>query len=93
MDARLERRGLRRVLLRALNKNQLILLGKIAKNSTRTITSVLNSASSELNIPVSTLKLNGRILKGLDLITFEISKPVSLTRAGKEILKIMGDAG
>ncbi len=92
MGARLESRGLRRVLLRALNKNQLILLNKIAKNSTKTVTSVLNSASSESNIPVSTLKLNCRILKGLGLIAFETSKPVELTPTGKTVLKIVGDA-
>lgn len=93
MDKRLDRRsGLRRVLLRALNKNQLILLNKIAKNSTKTVTSMSNSVSSESNIPVSTLKLNCRILKELGLIAFEISKPVSLTRTGKEILKIVGES-
>ena len=87
------RSSLRRVLLRAINKNQLILLDKISKNSTRTVTSISNSLSSELSIPISTLKLNCRILKNLDLIDFETSKPVSLTQAGKAILKIVGDSG
>ncbi|MBI4177720.1 MAG: hypothetical protein HY516_05150 [Candidatus Aenigmarchaeota archaeon] len=86
------RSGIRKVLLRALNKNQIILLNSIARNSTKTITSISNSLSSELNIPVSTLKLNCRILKQLDLIAFETTKPVSLTQTGKIVLNIMGEA-
>ncbi|MBI4168086.1 MAG: hypothetical protein HY515_03955 [Candidatus Aenigmarchaeota archaeon] len=86
------RSGIRKVLLRALNKNQFILLNKIADNSTKTITAISNSLSSELNIPVSTLKLNCRILKDLNLIKFETSKPVSLTPAGRAIVNIMGEA-
>ena len=84
--------GIKKVLLRALNKNQLILLSKIAKNSTKTITSISNSLSSELDIPVSTLKLNCKILKDLDLIAFETSKPVELTETGKIVLNIVGEA-
>ena len=86
------RSGIKRVLLRALNKNQIILLNKISKNSTRTITSISSLVSSEFDIPVSTVKLNCRILKNLDLIDFETSKPVSLTQAGKAVLKILGEA-
>ncbi len=84
------RSSIRKVLLRAINKNQHILLDRIAKNSTKTITSISNSLSSELDIPVSTLKLNCRILKELDLIKFETANPVELTSAGKEVLKILG---
>ena len=84
--------GIKKVLLRALNKNQLILLSKIAKNSTKTITSISNSLSSELDIPVSTLKLNCKILKDLDLIAFETSKQVELTETGKIVLNIVGEA-
>ncbi len=85
------RSSIRKVLLRALNKNQIILLSNISRNSTKTVTAVTNSVSSEFGIPVSTVKLNCKILKKLDLIAFENSKPVSLTEAGKEILKLIGE--
>ena len=83
--------SLRNVLLKALTKNQILLLNEIEQNSTKTITSLSNKLSNKLNIPLSTLKLNSRNLKKLGLIDFEVSDPVELTKMGKLVVKILGD--
>ena len=81
--------SLKKVILKALTENQILLLHEINSNSTKTVTTLVNELSSKLKIPISTLKLNSRILKKLDLIEFEISQPVELTDTGKLILTIL----
>jgi hypothetical protein len=60
---------LRRLLLRTLNDNQLLILKRISSNR-RSLTSILKSLSNETGIPLSTLKLNARILRELNLISY-----------------------
>jgi len=75
-------------LLRALNKNQILILSEIENNSSETITSLLTKLSKKSKIPLSTLKLNAKILRELGLITFGNS--VKLTDFGKFIVQIIG---
>ena len=43
-------------------------------------------------MPLSTLKLNAKLLKELDLVSCENSKPLRLTAAGILVLKIIDSA-
>ncbi len=60
---------LRRLLLRTLNDNQLLILGRVAAND-RPLTGLLIKLSEETGVPLSTLKLNARILRELNLISY-----------------------
>ncbi|MEM1545115.1 MAG: transketolase [Candidatus Methanomethylicia archaeon] len=78
--------------MKALNRNQILLLSKINENSESTITSLLTKLSNELDIPLSTLKFNAKILKSLNLIEFkqnDKARIVCLSEAGKFILNIV----
>ena len=82
---------LNKLVLKALTKNQILLLKEIEKNFTKTITSLANKLSKTTKIPLSTLKLNARILKELDLIEYINSNPVELTDSGKLVLILLSD--
>ena len=60
---------LRRLILRTLNDNQLLILSRVA-TSNRPLTGLLIRLSQETGIPLSTLKLNARILRDLHLIKY-----------------------
>jgi hypothetical protein len=60
---------LRRLMLRTLNDNQLLLLNAIAERN-QSLTSLLKQLSEEYGVPLSTLKLNARILRELNMITY-----------------------
>lgn len=82
----------KRLFLRALNENQILILGNI-HGGHRSLNALLEELSREFNKPISTLKLNARILKELGLIQYggkEDPKPVELTKPGKLVLKILG---
>lgn len=85
--SREEADSLRLVLLRSLNSNQLLILSK-AKGF-RNITSLLESISRESSIPLSTLKLNARILRDISLIEFNNGSSAKLTPAGELVLTII----
>jgi hypothetical protein len=78
-----QKRALKRVLLRAFNKNQLLILQEIANNSKETITSLLLQMEKKYTIPLSTLKLNAKILRELGLIKFGNSSAARLSKTGK----------
>ena len=80
-----QREVLKRLLVRAFNKNQILILSEIKDG---TITSFLTNLSRDSEIPLSTLKLNAKILKQLDLISF--NSTAQLTKFGKFILKLLG---
>jgi hypothetical protein len=61
--------NLRRLLLRTLNDNQLLILNRVASNS-QPMTGLLSKLSQETGIPLSTLKLNARILREFNLISY-----------------------
>ena len=83
------RKDLKRVLLRAVNKNQILILSHLENNFKDTISSKLNRLSKESKIPISTLKLNSRILKDLNLIDFGNSSVAEITEFGKFVASII----
>lgn len=60
---------LRNLILRTLNDNQLLILTSVSRRRA-TMTSLLRALSEEEGIPLSTLKLNARILRELNLISY-----------------------
>lgn len=78
--------GLRLVVLRSLNDKQLLILSNADGNSS--ITSLLSWLSERDGIPISTLKLNAKILKGLGLIDYN-GAPARVTSLGKLILSMI----
>ncbi len=86
------RQGIARLLAKALNKNQLLILEEITKEEGRSFTSRLLSLSSTFKVPASTLKLNARVLRELQLISVD-DHQVSLTEAGLEALQLVHRLG
>jgi hypothetical protein len=84
---------LRRLILRTLNENQILILSNLA-GQRRTITSLLRSLSEEHGVPLSTLKLNARILRGLNLISFGSTgekRCAEVEALGSFVLRLLGD--
>ena len=85
--------GLRNLILRTLNDNQLLVLNKISEKD-QTLTSLLKQISTEYEIPLSTLKLNARILRELNLISYgniHVKRTAQLESLGKFILRLLLD--
>jgi len=90
--SREHREDLRLLLLRALNKNQILILSEIKNIENESITRILNRISFAHDIPLSTLKLNTRILKNLNLITFGNNshfQKARLTDFGKFVVEMI----
>lgn len=88
-DTQLE--DLHRLLLRTINKNQLLILTHMPRVPT-SITSILKEISKKFNVPLSTLKRNAKILKDLNLITYGDNsnfRGVELTELGRLVSRIM----
>ena len=86
---------LRPVLLRALNHNQRLILEEISGSKNENITQILNKINKDNKIPLSTLKLNARILKELKLINFGTNshfQPANLTELGQDIFLIISQS-
>jgi len=82
---------LRRLLLRTLNDKQLLILTRISSNR-YSLTSLLKNLSNETGIPLSTLKLNSRILRELNLISYGSIRDTRLAKIeplGYLVLKVM----
>jgi len=82
---------LRRLVLRTLNENQILILSQVARQR-RTMTSLLRSLSEERGVPLSTLKLNARILRDLNLISYgpaERGREARLRPLGAFILRLL----
>jgi len=59
-------------------------------NSSHTITSFLNKISQKEKVPISTLKLNAKILKKFGLVDFGNGNSAQLTDFGIFVEKILG---
>ncbi len=81
--------SLKKIILKALNQNQILLLNEIEKNPSKTITSIINKTSKTSKVPLSTLKLNARLLKELELIKYSVSKPVELSKSGMLVMNLV----
>jgi len=82
---------LRRLVLRTLNDNQILILSNVDEHR-RTTTSLLRSLSEKFDVPLSTLKLNARILRELNLISYgsaEGVKEAELRSLGSFILSLL----
>jgi len=83
---------LRRLILRTLNENQLLILTSVASQR-RSLTSLLKDLSEEREIPLSTLKLNARILRELNLISYgsiREKKTAEVEKLGSFVLRLLG---
>ncbi len=84
---------LRRLILRTLNDNQLLILTSVASQR-RSLTSLLKDLSEAREIPLSTLKLNARILRELNLISYGSTrekKTAEVEKLGSFVLRLLGD--
>ena len=84
---------LRVLILRTLNDNQLLVLNAVAERE-QSLTSLLKQLSEEYQIPLSTLKLNARILRELNLISYgsiRHKRTAQLESLGKFILRLLLD--
>lgn len=84
---------LRKLILRTLNDNQLLILTSIASQR-RSLTSLLKDLSETREIPLSTLKLNARILRELNLISYGSTQEKRLAeveKLGSFVLRLLGD--
>lgn len=84
-----QKENIKKLLFRALNGNQILILYEIENNSFKTITSVLTKLSNKSGISLSTLKLNSKILMQLDLIKAVDFSHVELTKFGKFVNEVM----
>ena len=84
---------LRRLLLRALNENQVLILSNIGGRGER-VSRILQRISDSRGVPLSTLKLNAKILRELRLIRYgTLSEPdeAELTPLGRSVLRVVED--
>ena len=84
---------LRNLILRTLNDNQLLVLNAIAEKD-QSLTSLLKQLSEEYGVPLSTLKLNARILRELKLISYgsiRDKRTAQLESLGRFILRLLLD--
>jgi hypothetical protein len=78
-------------MLRTLNDNQLLLLNAISERN-QSLTSLLKQLSVEYGIPLSTLKLNARILRELNMINYgsvRERKEAELNDLGRFVMSVM----
>jgi len=83
---------LKKLLVKGLTKNQILILHKVNNNGDNTITSLIYDIYKKQNIPISTLKLNAKMLKDLGLISYGSSKKhktAGLTELGKFLIEIL----
>lgn len=84
---------LRKLILRTLNDNQLLVLNSVADQE-QSLTSLLRRLSEEYGIPLSTLKLNARILRELNLISYgsiRDKRAAQLENLGSFVVKLLMD--
>ncbi len=81
-----DRQNLKAVLLRALNPNQVLILSNVGRFGN--ITYLLSRLSEKSGIPLSTLKMNAKILRSLGLIDYKIAY-AEITPTGLLVLKIL----
>ena len=85
--------NLKSLLLKTLNKKQILILSHVKNNRVDTLTSVLKRISKNTDISISTLKTNAKILKDLGLIVYGNSSNyqiVRLTEYGIFLVNIIG---
>ena len=79
--------GISKVVARALNKNQKLILFAVRNEEKETLYSLLKRLSEETAISLSTLKLNARILRELGLISY--NGFLEITSSGRLIRSVL----
>jgi hypothetical protein len=82
--------GIARLIAKALNQNQRLILEHLSESDGRPITQHLVSLSLERGVPLSTLKLNARILRDLELVSLA-DRSATLTPSGREVVHLLRD--
>ncbi|MDV3243980.1 MAG: hypothetical protein LYZ66_02245 [Nitrososphaerales archaeon] len=82
------RAGIARLLAKALNRNQQLILAELSGSDGSSLTSHLVDISERHGIPISTLKLNARILRQLQLIA-AADRRSFLTASGDDVLLLL----
>jgi hypothetical protein len=81
------------LILRTLNDNQVLVLKAVAERR-QSLTSLLRQLSMDHGVPLSTLKLNARILRELNLISYGSlthRKAARLENLGRFIYRVIDD--
>ncbi len=82
----------REIVKRGFNNNQLILLRELKQTSYKSLSSALRSLSRKYGIPISTLRVNAKVLKELNLLRTgdgNGSREVTLTQLGHFVTELM----
>ncbi len=83
--------SLKKLVFKALTKNQILLIHEIHKNFTLSVTSLVNEIPETSKIPLSTLKLNARLLRELGLVKYSNFGTVELAEGGNFVLSLMDE--
>jgi len=89
-----QEKKLGKLLVRGFTKKQLVVLESISKDKSKSITSAAKKISEERKIPLSTVKLDLKILERLEIIKKiekQGLKKALMSRFGKLILQIISD--
>ena len=81
-----------KLLEKALNRNQKLILSSISRNLNCTASAFLKKLSEDTGIPLSTLKLNLKILREEGLVEYGRAgepRPIKLTEVGKVVLEML----
>lgn len=83
---------MKKLLVKGLTKNQILILYKVNNNGDNTITSIIYDIYKKQHIPISTLKSNAKLLKDFGLIYYGSPKQpkiAGLTELGKFLIEIL----
>lgn len=85
---------MKKLLVKGLTKNQILILLKLKENENNTITCLIYDIYNKQNVPISTLKLNAKLLKDFNLISYgsvKQPKTAELTDLGKMVIEIIDE--
>lgn len=90
--SKIQEKKLGRVLLRGFTKKQLVVLDSVSRDKSRSITAASRRISTEKKIPLSTVKLDLKILEQLELVRImekDGFEKVGITKLGKVMLGLL----
>lgn len=87
-----QEKKLGKLLVRGFTKKQMMVLESVARDKSRSITEASRRISVEKKIPLSTVKLDLKVLKQLELVRVmekDGFKKVSITKLGKIVIGLL----
>lgn len=89
----MQEKKLGRLLVRGFTKKQLMVLEAVSKDKSRSITSTSKKISEERKIPLSTVKLDLKILSQLGLVRIvdRKFKMVRISKFGRMVLRLLSN--